>query len=60
MEWEFIKIKQDPSKLKKPFRVVTIDVDTYELIKAHCQKNDLKISKWVGSEIKNLILSKTS
>lgn len=47
-------------KVKKSFRVVNIDVDTYNLIKKHCQKNNLKISKWVASEIKKLILNKTN
>jgi hypothetical protein len=58
MEREFTEIKQ--VKVKKAFRVLNLDIETYELIKAYCQKNNLKLSKWVGSEIKNLILTKTN
>jgi len=58
MEREFTEIKQ--VKVKTSFKVVNLDTETYELIKNHCQKNNLKISKWVGSEIKKLLLSKTN
>lgn len=46
-------------EVKKGFRVVNIEIETYDLLKDYCQKNNLKISKWVGTQIKSLILSNT-
>lgn len=48
------------NKSKTERRVINIKKEDYDFIKEYCQKNNLKISDWVGSEIKKLILNKTN
>jgi hypothetical protein len=60
MEREHTEVEQNNSSINKEYRVINIDKNSYYQIKEYCDKNSLKISKWVSQEILNIIKNKNA
>jgi|FreactTroBogLake_1042271.scaffolds.fasta_scaffold31579_1 hypothetical protein len=60
MERKHNEIEQINLSNKKQYRVINIDLDSYSLIKEYCDKNSLKISKWITQQLLMVIKNKTN